>query len=247
MTFFNDSAEMIRPATAANRHRSSRGNGRILLDKAWAHELGVHRTSGSYRIGRRELAARLQRYDQDQLAFREWEIDPAHTNVSFITKYLMISKVRGGFRDFAGTFRVGDVPEDSQVEITIDAASIDTGLPLRDNHLRSPDFLDVRNHPHLWFRSTSLEREDQRRFKMTGDLTIRGITRPVTLDLHYLGAAEDPCGTPKVAFEAKAQINREDFGLTWNRALEGGGILVDRQVSLEIEAQAVPKPRVPAA
>jgi polyisoprenoid-binding protein YceI len=247
MTFFNDPAEMSTPLATASRHRSCRAGRSILLDKAWARELGIQRTNGAYRISRRELDARLQRYEQDPLAFPEWEIDPAHTNVSFITKYLMISKVRGGFRDFAGTFRVGDAPEDSEVEITIEAASIDTGLPLRDEHLRSPDFLDVRNHPHLRFRSTSLHKQDEGKFKMTGDLTIRGVTRPVTLDLHYLGTAKDPCGVPKAAFEARAQINREDFGLTWNRALEGGGVLVDRNVSLEIQAQAVPRLKVPAA
>ena len=245
MTIFNDSGEMTVPA--ASRHRSSRSGRRILLDKSWAQHLGVHRTGGAYRISRRELASRVQHAQQDQPIFREWEIDPAHTNVSFITRHLMLAKVRGGFRDFAGTFHVGEAPEDSWVEITIDAASIDTGLPVRDDHLRSPDFLDVRNHPHLSFRSTRLERQDEGSFKMTGDLTIRGVTRPVTLDLHYLGAARDPCGTLKAAFEAKAQINREDFGLTWNRALESGGLLVDRHVNLEIEAQAVPKTRVPAA
>lgn len=245
MTIWNDSGEMTLPA--ASRHRSSRAGRRILLDKAWAEHLGVSRTSGAYRIGRRELAARLERYEKDQLISREWEIDPAHTNVSFITNYLMLAKVRGGFRDFAGTFHVGEVPQDSWVEITIDAASIDTGLPVRDDHLRSPDFLDVRNHPQLSFRSTRLERQEGSSFNLTGDLTIRGVTRPVTLDLHYLGAAKDPCGNLKTAFEARAQINREDFGLTWNRALESGGLLVDRHVNLEIEAQAVPKPRVPAA
>lgn len=246
MTIFNDSGETNLPS-AGRSHRSSRPDRRVLLDKAWAQRLGVHRTSGAYRISRSELALRLQRYEQDQLISQEWEIDRAHTNVSFITRHLMLAKVRGEFRNFEGSFRVGEVPEDSWAEITIDAASIDTGLPVRDEHLRSPDFLDVRNHPHLHFRSTQLERQGDSSFKMTGDLTIRGVTRPVTLDLHYLGAARDPCGNLKAAFEAKAQINREDFGLTWNRTLETGGVLVDKHVNLEIEAQAVPKPRQPAA
>jgi polyisoprenoid-binding protein YceI len=222
----------------------SRSNGRrssILLGKAWAQQLGVQRTSGSYRISKRELAARLAHPERQAQFAPEWEIDPAHTNVSFIAKQLMISNVRGEFREFAGTLRLGEVPEESTVDLTIQASSIDTGLAARDEHLRSEDFLDVDKHPVLSFRSTGVDRLDERVFQMRGDLTIKGITRPVALRVCYLGTARDPSGKLKAAFEARGRIDREEFGLTWNQRLELGGFLLDRHVDLQIEAQATPK------
>jgi polyisoprenoid-binding protein YceI len=221
-----------------------RSNGRrssILLGKAWAQQLGVQRTSGSYRISKRELAARLGHPERQAQFAPEWEIDPAHTNVGFIAKQLMISNVRGEFREFAGTLRLGEVPEESTVDLTIQASSIDTGLAVRDEHLRSEDFLDVDKHPVLSFRSTGVDRLDERVFQMRGDLTIKGITRPVALQVCYLGTARDPSGKLKAAFEARGRIDREEFGLTWNQRLELGGFLLDRHVDLQIEAQATPK------
>jgi len=172
---------------------------------------------------------------------RDWELDPAHTNVSFIAKYLMLSNVRGEFRDFAGTLRLGDRPEESTVDITIQASSIDTGLAVRDEHLRSEDFLDVEHHPVLEFHSTWVQRLADNLFEMRGDLTIKGITRAVALQVCYLGAARDPSGKLKAAFEARGTIDREDFGLTWNQRLKSGALLVDRHVNLQIEAQATPR------
>jgi polyisoprenoid-binding protein YceI len=211
----------------------------VVLDKAWAARLGVPRDRGGYRIRRLELMRRLSATGQVLPAPKEWTIDPAHTSVGFVARHMMISKVRGRFKEVAGTVTIGEAPEDSLVDITVQAASIDTGLPVRDDHLRSSDFLDVANHPQLSFRSTKLEPKEENGFSLTGDLTIRGVTRPVTLDLEFLGTAKDPSGDRRVAFEAKAEINREDFGLTWNQALEAGGVLVGRQIDLEIEAQAV--------
>lgn len=219
--------------------------GSVTLDKAWARRLGVQRTAGKYLISRVELRRRLQAIDAAPAMPVEWEIDSSHSNVGFIARHLVLAKVRGAFREFNGTIKVGGGAEDCRVEVTVKAASIDTGLSVRDEHLRSADFLDVFKHPYLRFKSTRLERVEGNRFKLAGDLTIRGITQTVVMDLDFLGTATDPSGQLKAAFEARTQINREDFGLTWNRALEAGGVLLDKVVTLEIEAQAVPK--VPAA
>lgn len=214
-------------------------NSMVTLDKAWAAQLGVPRDRGAYRIRRSVLIQRLADMGQALPAPAEWTIDPAHTSVGFVARHMMISKVRGRFRQVAGRINVAEVPERSEVDIVVEAASIDTGQPIRDDHLRSPDFLDVANHPQLRFRSTQLEQSDERTYKLSGELTIRGVTRPVTLDLNYLGTAKDPSGNCRVAFEARAEINREDFGLTWNQPLETGGVLIGKHVALEIEAQAV--------
>lgn len=230
------------PSEQAIPNRSSPNN-LVILDKAWAHLLGVRRQSGVYRIRRAELNRRLAGLNEElsgvsPARFGSWHIDPAHTSVGFVASHLMVAKVRGGFRSVSGTIEVAPAVEDSSVEVTVDAASIDTGEPKRDEHLRSRDFLDVDNHPHLRFRSTRIQKDGERRGKMTGDLTIRGVTRPVTLDVEYLGGAKDPGGHHKLAFEASAQINREDFGLVWNQILEAGGILVGKEVGLRIHAQA---------
>jgi polyisoprenoid-binding protein YceI len=230
------------PALLSANSRSSYPPGRhswIRLDKAWAARLGVPRDRGVYRIRRADLLQRLSDMGSALPAPTEWTIDPAHTSVGFVARHMMISKVRGRFKEVAGRINVAEEAEKSQVDIIVEAASIDTGLQMRDDHLRSPDFLDVDNHPQLRFRSTQLEKRDERSFKLTGDLTIRGVTRPVTLDLDFLGTAKDPSGNCRVAFEARAEINREDFGLTWNQPLESGGVLIGKQVALEIEAQAV--------
>jgi polyisoprenoid-binding protein YceI len=240
MRSFSDFPTLLFPEPSSC-HRSNRRRSRVLLDKAWAKQLDVHRSSGSYRLDRRELGARLHRHGVGEMLAREWEIDPAYTNVGFFAKYLMLSNVRGEFREVAGTLRLGDLPEESSVEITVHASSIDTGLSVRDEHLRSEDFLDVDNHPVLRFRSTWVKRVRDNVFDMRGDLTIKGITRPVALEVCYLGAARDPNGKLKAAFEARGSIDREEFGLTWNQRLKSGGFLLDRHVNLQIEAQATPK------
>lgn len=167
-----------------------------------------------------------------------WTIDPAHTAIGFVAKHLMVTKVRGSFKAFSGTITIDDAPESSSVEVSIDADSIDTSAADRDGHLRSPDFLDVENHPALTFKSTAVRPNGDDYF-VDGDLTIRGVTKPVTLDMTFDGLATDPWGNSKAAFTATTSIDREDWGLTWNVAMETGGVLVGKVVKIEIDAQAV--------
>ena len=166
-----------------------------------------------------------------------WAIDPAHTVISFSARHLVAAKVRGSFRTFSGTITIGDAPETSSVEVTIDAGSIDTGVEDRDNHVRSADFLDVATHQALEFRSTAV-RSVGDGYEVAGELTIRDTTRPITLTMDYLGNAKDPWGNEKALFSAGTTLNREDWGLTWNQALETGGWLVSKSVVLELEVQA---------
>lgn len=169
-----------------------------------------------------------------------WVIDPSHSSVEVVARHMMISKVRGRFAAFSGRVVVGDRPEESSVEVTIDAASIDTADARRDEHLRAADFLDVASHPEITFRSTSVRPGRRGRWELTGDLTLRGVTRPVTLDveLEGIGAAY---GGPRAVFSGVAEVDREEFGLTWNMALETGGVLVGRQLKIELSIQAVPE------
>ena len=171
-----------------------------------------------------------------------WEIDPSHSNVGFVARHLMVAKVRGGFDRFSGTLTIGQRPEDASVTATIDAASINTADETRDGHLRSPDFLDVANHPTLEFRTTGVDQTGETSLLAAGELTIRGVTRPVVLDIEYLGLASDPFGNEKAVFSAETEIDREDWDITWNKALETGGVLVGRKVKIELEIQAVRKP-----
>jgi len=166
-----------------------------------------------------------------------WTLDPAHTVIGASVRHLMAAKVRGQFKAFSGTISMGDTPEESSVQVTIDAASIDTGVEDRDNHLRSADFLDVENHPTLEFVSTGIRRSGDN-YEMEGELTMRGVTQPVTLDVSYLGLMTDPWGNDKALFSASGTINREDWGLTWNQALEAGGWLVGKNIDIELEVQA---------
>lgn len=168
-----------------------------------------------------------------------WKMDPGHTIVGAVARHLMVTKVRGRFRVFEGVIQVADTPEESAVEITIDAASIDTGSADRDTHLRSPDFLDVQNHPTVAFRSTNVQRTGDTTLRVTGDLTIRGTTRPIVLDVEYDGLVEDPWGGKRAAFTVRGELEREAWGMTWNVALEKGGVLVSKKLQLEIEVQAV--------
>ncbi len=166
-----------------------------------------------------------------------WVVDPTHSQIEITARHLMVSKVRGTFKDFSGTINVADTPEDSSVEVTIEAGSIDTGTVDRDAHLRSPDFLDAESFPTITFRSTNIER-DGSKYNLTGDLTIKGVTKPVTLEMDYLGVTADPWGNEKAAFTAEGTFNREDWGLNWNVALEAGGWLVSKTFDIEITVQA---------
>lgn len=167
-----------------------------------------------------------------------WVLDEAHTKIGFVARHLMVTKVRGHFDDFEGTVEIGDDLTDSKIAVKIDAASITTGANDRDNHLRSGDFLDVESYPELTFSSTDISYEDGG-WKITGDLTIRDVTALITLEATYEGSATDPWGNEHVAFSASAEMTREDWELTWNVQLEGGGWLVSKDVELEIEGQLI--------
>ena len=172
-----------------------------------------------------------------------WQIDPAHSAVEFAVKHMMFTTVRGRFKDVKGTIEVDEQnPDRSTVNVEIAAASIDTGVADRDAHLRSADFLDVENHPTITFRSRRVEGAASKEgdaFKVVGDLTIRGKSIEVTLDSAFLGSGKDPWGNIKSGAEATAKIDRRQWGLTWNQALETGGILVANDIRIEIQVQAV--------
>ena len=173
---------------------------------------------------------------------RTWEIDPAHTQVTFAVKHMMFAKVRGHFETVGGTLEFdpdGGV-EDASVDVTIDAASINTGQSDRDDHLRSADFLDVEEYPEITFESTSVRDGEGNGFTVVGDLTIHGTTREVALDAELAGRGTDPWGSERIAFSASTEIDRRDFGLTWNQALETGGILVGEKLKISLEVQATP-------
>ncbi len=166
-----------------------------------------------------------------------WVIDPSHSSVEFVAKHLVVSKVRGRFASFSGTIEVADPIERSNVDVTIEAASIDTGDRDRDGHVKSGDFLDVETFPQLTFRSTGAHHKDGDRWSIPGELTIRDVTKPVELDVEYLGVYTDPWGNEKAAFTASTELDREQFGITWNQALETGGVLVGKTVKIEIDVQ----------
>lgn len=169
-----------------------------------------------------------------------WVIDPAHTVVEFSVKHMMIATVRGNFGQVEGKIHLDeDDPSRSSVEATIDVASIDTRQKDRDAHLRSADFFDVENYPTMEFRSTAVEPVSEGRYRVTGDLTIRGTTRPVVLDVREGGRVKDPWGADRIAFSAEGTIDRTEFGLRWNQALEAGGVVVSNDVKISIDAQAV--------
>ena len=167
-----------------------------------------------------------------------WTVDPAHTEVGFTARHLMVTKVRGQFKDFEGTVTVGEPFSTSQVTATVQLASIDTGSADRDGHLRSGDFFDIDTHKQLSFVSTKVERDGDE-WAVTGDLTIKDVTRPVTIVFEETGSARDPFGNVRVGFEGSTSINRKDWGLTWNAALETGGVLVSEKITLEFDVSAI--------
>jgi polyisoprenoid-binding protein YceI len=166
-----------------------------------------------------------------------WTIDPAHTGVEFAVRHLMISTVKGRFAKVEGTVTTGEDLTTAEVGITIHAESIDTREPQRDAHLKSADFFEVEKFPTLTFKSRKVERAGADDYKLTGDLTIRGVTREVTLDVTSYGFTADPWGNEKAGFSAATKIRRSDFGLTWNVALEAGGVVVGDEVKIAIEAE----------
>jgi polyisoprenoid-binding protein YceI len=168
-----------------------------------------------------------------------WKLDPSHTLVEFSAKHLMITTVKGRITDVEGTIVMDEKnPRNSSVEATLKAISIDTRTEQRDQHLRSADFLNVELFPEIKFRSTRIE-GDKDSFKLTGDLTIRDVTRPITLDVRFEGQQTDPWGGERVGFSGSGKIDRRDFGLTWNQALETGGVVVGNEVKINLEVEAV--------
>ena len=168
-----------------------------------------------------------------------YTLDPTHTRVGFVARHLMVTKVRGRFADIAGSITVAEDPTASTAEATLTTASVDTGTPDRDTHLKSEDFFDVERYPQITFRNARVLSQRGVEFKVAGDLTVKDVTREVTLDVEVDGVAKDPWGGTRLAVTASTELDREDWGLTWNVALETGGVLVSKKVKLEIEAQAV--------
>ena len=174
------------------------------------------------------------------MSVERWEIDSGHSGVHFSVRHMVVAKVRGKFSRWSGVLRAADGDEArASVEVVIDASSIDTGVADRDAHLKSPDFLDVAHHPEITFRAERSERLTPERLRVSGELTIRGVTRPVVLDVEYAGRTKDPWGHERAGFAARTSVDRKDFGLTWNQVLEAGGVVVGDRVEIEIEVEAV--------
>ncbi|WP_026875266.1 YceI family protein [Jiangella gansuensis] len=170
----------------------------------------------------------------------DYTIDASHTRIGFVARHAMVTKVRGAFNEFDGGFHIdGEDPSRSTAKVVIKAASIDTRNEQRDGHLRTNDFLEIETYPEITFVSTSVEQIDETTFRVTGDLTIKDVTRPVSVDFDYHGSAVDPFGNARVGFEGSVVINRKDFNVTWNAPLEAGGVLVSEKVTLEFEVSAI--------
>jgi polyisoprenoid-binding protein YceI len=169
-----------------------------------------------------------------------YAIDPAHTRIGFIARHAMVTKVRGSFNEFEGTATIdGTDPTKSSASLTVQVASIDTRNAQRDGHLRTNDFLDVEAFPQLTFQSTAVSHEGDNDFVVTGDLTIKGVTRSISIPLEFQGAAKDPFGNDRIGLEGSVAINRSDYGITYNAALETGGVLVSDKITLEFEISAI--------
>ena len=169
-----------------------------------------------------------------------YTLDPAHSRIGFVARHAMVTKVRGSFNEFEGTATLdGANPANSRVQVTISAASIDTRNAQRDEHLHSNDFLAMQEYPQITFVSTGVRQVDDSTFEVTGDLTIKGVTNAITIPFSFEGAAKDPFGNLRVGFEGSVTINRKDYGITWNAALETGGVLVSEKVTLEFEISAI--------
>jgi polyisoprenoid-binding protein YceI len=172
-----------------------------------------------------------------------WQIDPPHTNVEFTVRHMMISNVKGQFQKTSGTVTTnGNDPTSAKIDATIDASSIDTRVDKRDAHLKSPAFLDVDKFPTITFKSTKVEADGPGKWKVTGDLTLHGVTKPVVLEVEGTGAPiNDPMGNTRAGASATTKIKRSDFGLTWNQPLEAGGVMVGDEVAISIDLEAIKK------
>jgi polyisoprenoid-binding protein YceI len=177
-----------------------------------------------------------------------WNLDLTHSQIQFSVRHMMISKVRGEFPKFSGSVSLDENnPANASLDITIDVSSINTREAQRDGHLKSPDFFNVEVYPNITFKSTNVQVTGSNTAVLTGDLTIRDVTKPVSLDVEFLGFAKSPWGTTNAGFTASGKINREEFGLGWNVALETGGVLVGKDIDLNIEAELIKAPEAAAA
>lgn len=168
-----------------------------------------------------------------------WTFDPAHTSIGFTVKHLMAAKVRGSFKSFSGTISQGDAAPSTSVTVSIDPSSIDTGAEDRDNHLRSADFFDAENHPVMTFKGSTFEKVSETKYKLTGDLTMRGNTKPVVLDVAYRGKITDPRGNTRIGLKGTTTIDRFEFGTVWDKMIEEGGLIVGREVEVTIKLELV--------
>jgi polyisoprenoid-binding protein YceI len=170
----------------------------------------------------------------------DYVLDVAHSRLGFVARHAMVTKVRGAFNDFEGAAHLdGSDPSKSYATVTIDVASVDTRQPQRDDHLRTNDFFDAPTFPKITFVSTAVEKLDEETYRMTGDLTIKDVTKSVSIDFAYSGSATDPYGNQRVGFEGSTVINRKDFGVNFNAVLETGGVMVSEKITLEFEISAI--------
>jgi len=177
-----------------------------------------------------------------------WVIDSAHSEINFSVRHMMISTVRGRFEKFSGTVNFDEAnPAKTTVDVKIEAASVNTKEAKRDGHLRSPDFFDADKYPYLTFKSKRVDVVDSHHARLIGDLTIRDVTKQVVFDVEYAGQAKSPWGTYSAGFSAQTKINREDWGLNWNQALETGGVLVGKDVTISVEVEIVKQPEAAKA
>jgi polyisoprenoid-binding protein YceI len=177
-----------------------------------------------------------------------WVIDSVHSEINFSTRHMMISTVRGRFEKFTGTVNFDEAtPARSTVDVQIEAASVNTKEAQRDGHLKGPDFFDAVKYPYLTFKSKRVDVVDSQHARLVGDLTIRDVTKQVVFDVEYAGQAKSPWGTTSAGFSAQTKINREDWGLTWNQALETGGVLVGKDINISIEVEIVKQPEAAKA
>lgn len=169
-----------------------------------------------------------------------WQLDKAHSGINFSVRHMMISTVRGRFEEFDGTFEINEAdPAQSKIDVEIQVGSINTKEEQRDGHLQSPDFFDAAQYPTITFKSSRIEKVDDSHLDMIGDLTIKGVSKEVTLVVDYAGQAKSPWGTMNAGFAASTKINRKDWGLTWNQALETGGVLVGDEITINIELELI--------
>lgn len=174
------------------------------------------------------------------MAKKTWSIDPAHSEVTFTVRHMVVAKVRGAFKKVSGTIEVDpENPAGGRAIVKVDTASIDTRDEKRDAHLRSPDFFDAPNHPEIVFEGTSVEGSGKK-LKLHGNLQMRGVTKPIVLDVENLGTAKDPWGVERALFHAETKLNRKEWGLNWNQVLEAGGFLVGEDIHVDVEVQLVP-------